>query len=54
MTKNKRFTVMITPEIEEQIKQLRKTDKYCMMPISEIVRNLVQQGIDAMSDKEPA
>lgn len=50
MTENKRFTIMITPEIEERIRNLRKTDKFCMMSISDIVRTLINSGLDVIAD----
>ncbi|MBQ7887320.1 MAG: hypothetical protein IJ313_10560 [Clostridia bacterium] len=52
MTNNKRFTVMVTPDLEEKIYDLRKTDRYCRMTISEIMRTLILRGLE--SEKEGA
>lgn len=49
MTENKRCSVMITPELEDKIREMRKTDAYCMMSVSEIIRQLVQAGLDALA-----
>ena len=47
MTENKRICVMIHPEMEEKIIELRKTDEFCRKSISEIVRILILRGLDA-------
>lgn len=45
MTKQKRFCIAMTPELEERIIEMRKTDKYCRKSLSEIVRILIQKGL---------
>lgn len=45
MTENKRCSVMITPDLEEALRKMRKTDEYCMLSLSEIIRQLVQRGL---------
>lgn len=46
MTKNKRYTVPVPPELEEQIIKLRKSDEYCMLSFSEIMRRLLVLGLE--------
>lgn len=53
MTENKRCSVMITPELEEKIREMRKTDEYCMMSVSEIFRRLVQLGLEQIEQLSP-
>ena len=36
---------MIPRELEDRLVGLRKTDKFCRMSMSEIVRYLVQEGL---------
>lgn len=52
MTENKRCSVMITPDLEEALRKMRKTDEYCMLSLSEIIRQLVQKGLAAL-EAEP-
>lgn len=52
LTNQKRFCVAMTPELEEKIVDLRKTDKYCRKSLSEIVRILIQKGLEA--ENQPA
>ena len=52
MTKNKRMCVAMPPELEEKVYELRKTDRYCRMTMSEIVRILILRGLE--SEKESA
>lgn len=47
MTKNKRLCVMMTQDLEEKIYSLRKTDKYCRLTISEIMRTLILRGLES-------
>jgi Arc/MetJ-type ribon-helix-helix transcriptional regulator len=44
---------MITPELEEKIREMRKTDEYCMMSVSEIFRRLVQLGLEQIEQLSP-
>lgn len=46
MTKNKRISVALPPELEKKIYDLRKTDKYCRLPLSEIMRSLLLRGLE--------
>lgn len=50
LTKNKRLCVALPPELEKRIYNLRKTEKYCRMTISEIMRTLILRGLE--SEKE--
>lgn len=47
MTDNKRMSIAMPPELEEKVYALRRTDKYCRMTLSEIVRILIQKGLEA-------
>lgn len=47
MTSNKRVCIAMPPELEEKVYDLRKTDKYCRMTLSEIVRILILKGLEA-------
>ncbi len=51
MTENKRCSIMITPDLEDKIRELRKTDAYCMLSVSEIIRRLVHKGMAAMESE---
>lgn len=48
MTKMKRTTVSFPDEIVEAIKELKKTDEFRKCSDSEIVRRMVQMGLDFM------
>lgn len=52
MTSNPRFSLMLTPEIDRAILELRKTDKFCASSLSEIVRYLIGLGLEAVSDEK--
>lgn len=45
MHDGRRITVSFSPELEEQLVALRKTDKYCRMSWAEIIRSLIQEGL---------
>lgn len=46
MTKQKRFCIVMTADLEEKIIKMRKKDKYCRKSLSEIVRILIQKGLE--------
>ena len=52
MTNMKRFCIAMNDDLEGKIVELRKTDKYCRMSLSEIVRILILRGLE--SEKESA
>ena len=52
MTKNKRCSIMITPNIEEKIREMRKSDAYCMMSVSEIIRMLCERGLEQIKAEQ--
>lgn len=52
MTKNKRCSFMITPNIEEKIREMRKSDAYCMMSVSEIIRMLCERGLEQIKSEQ--
>ena len=45
----KKLSFAVSPEMEEQIINLRKKDEYCRLPIAEIIRQLVQSGLDTLN-----
>ena len=45
MTDNKRICITMSPELEQKIVDLRKTDEFCRKSISEIVRMLIEKGL---------
>lgn len=49
MTEKTRWNVTVPPELEEKVFALRKTDEYCRMTISEILRILIAKGLAAES-----
>ena len=44
MTENKRIQVMLPPDLEQLLYDMRKTDEYCRMSYSEILRTLFAKG----------
>lgn len=52
MTENKRFSFAAPPELEAKIIELRKTDEFCRMTFSEIIRTLIERGIAQRADSE--
>lgn len=54
MTEMKRFSIAIPAELEEKVYDLRKTDEYCRMTLSEIVRILIQKGLEAEAQAQTA
>lgn len=52
MTNNKRYTVPVSRELEMEITNLRKTDKYCTMSFAEILRQLLMLGLECVKVDE--
>lgn len=48
-----RASVVIPKELEERIIELRKTDKFARCTISEIMRTLIQKGLDSCTSSDP-
>jgi len=46
LTENKRMCISIPSELEKKILELRKTDQFCRKSLSEIVRFLIQKGLE--------
>ena len=46
MNSNKKMSFSVSQEMEEQIISLRKSDEYCRLTVSEILRILIQTGLD--------
>lgn len=51
MTANKRCSVMLPPDLEARIVKLRKTDAYCTVSLSEIIRRLLDQALDQLEEE---
>lgn len=47
MTNMKRQSISLTPELEQAIFELRKTDEFCRCSVSEIMRILLLRGLKA-------
>lgn len=47
MTNMSRLTISLTPEIEEKVLELRRTDRFCRCSLSEIIRALIVAGISS-------
>ena len=45
---NWRLSVQLTPEQEKALVELRKRDEYCRLSFGELVRRLVDIGLDAL------
>lgn len=54
MTKNKRFSFMAPQDLEDKIIELRKTDEFCRMSFSEIIRILLERGVNSHANEESA
>ena len=46
MTSNRRISISLTPALEEKVMAMRKTDEFCRMSISEIIRILIARGLE--------
>lgn len=46
MEKTWRMSLTLPKELEDAIIELRKTDKYCRMSYAEIIRQLIEAGLD--------
>lgn len=44
----KRMSISLPPELERAVTDLRKTDRFCRCSYAEIIRQLMQAGIDAV------
>ena len=47
MTTQRRFTISITPDLEENIEAVWK-EKYQQMPYSEMIRELIRIGLNSL------
>lgn len=45
--KNWRLSIQLTKEQEEALIELRKRDEYCRLSYGELVRRLIDAGLDA-------
>lgn len=52
MTSMHRICISLTKELEQQLADLRKTDKYCRMSWAGIIRQMIASGIENERTKE--
>lgn len=45
MTKNWRLSVSLSKELEAEIIKLRKEDEYCRMSYADLIRILIERGL---------
>lgn len=45
-TNMRRITISFTPELEQKLVELRKTDEFCQCSIAEIVRRLMKSALE--------
>ncbi len=50
-TKKKRVSMVLPPELEKALYDLRKTEPYNRMSLSEIARTYFEKGLKAEADK---
>ena len=53
MTDMRRVTISLPDEIDCRILELKKDDKYIRLSYSEVVRQLLERGLDADGSGEP-
>lgn len=53
MTDMKRLSVCLTPELEQRIADLRKTDEFCRLSWAEIIRRMIERGLDSAKEETP-
>ena len=49
-----RRMLSIPHDLEEEIKEIKKTPEFCMKPISEVIRYLMRLGVEKMNEKQGA
>lgn len=47
MTENKRFSMVLSPELEKKILDMRRREEYCRLSLSEIARQMLLKGLEA-------
>ena len=52
MTNNPRFAVMLTPALKDKILSMRQRTEYRELSMSEIVRRLIEAGLEAYAEKQ--
>ena len=52
MAEAKRMAFILDSELEQQILEMRKQDRFLRSSISEIVRELIRKGLDALAGEE--
>lgn len=54
MQNMKRISVSLSPEMEQRIVDLRKTDKFCRSSLSEIIRTVLEEGMKGIAEEQTA
>lgn len=52
MTKNWRLSVSLSKELEAEIIKLRKEDEYCRMSYADLIRILIERGLQVSEKTE--
>ena len=47
----RKLSFSVSPELEKQIVDMRKRDEYCRLTVAEIIRRLVQAGLEALASE---
>lgn len=54
MVQKRRLSVVVSADLEQRLYDLRKTDKYCKLSISELVRIYIAKGLAADKHASPS
>ncbi|MCD8368288.1 MAG: hypothetical protein LUC48_09750 [Clostridiales bacterium] len=46
MTETRRITISIPADIEAKLIELRKTDEFCRMSWAELIRTMIERGLN--------
>lgn len=49
MSDIRKLSFSVSPELEKRIIDMRKSDEYCRLPVSEIIRKLLEKGLEQLS-----
>jgi len=52
MSDLKRMSISITEEMERKIVEMRKTDEFCRCSYAEIIRQLIEAGVQSLEESK--
>lgn len=52
MSDLKRMSISITEEMEQKIVEMRKTDEFCRCSYAEIIRQLIEAGVQSLEESK--